>query len=101
MNNSRPTNDSFQIQLDSVLESLVAPSSQVRTHANGPTGVLPLTPEMLLTEPSGNLFGLTQNTGMGWDPNRVLDPEFLILSTHGGLRAEDGSPIALGFHSGH
>jgi putative YjhG/YagF family dehydratase len=101
MNNSRPTNDSLQIQLDSVLESLVAPGSQVRTHANGPIGVLPLTSEMLLTEPSGNLFGLTQNTGMGWDPNRVLDPEFLILSTHGGLRAEDGRPIALGFHSGH
>jgi len=38
---------------------------------------------------------------MGWDPARVLDPEVLILSTHGGLRAEDGSPIALGFHTGH
>ena len=56
---------------------------------------------MLLTEPSGNLFGLTQNAGMGWEPSRLLDPEFLILSTHGGLRAEDGHPIALGFHSGH
>jgi putative YjhG/YagF family dehydratase len=56
---------------------------------------------MLLTEPSGNLFGLSQNAGMGWDPARLLDPEFLILSTHGGLRAEDGSPIALGFHTGH
>jgi len=38
---------------------------------------------------------------MGWEPNRLLDPEFLILSTHGGLRAENGEPIALGFHSGH
>ncbi len=28
-------------------------------------------------------------------------PEFLILSTHGGLRAADGTPIALGFHTGH
>jgi putative YjhG/YagF family dehydratase len=56
---------------------------------------------MLLTEPSGNLFGLTQNAGMGWDPTRLLDPEFLILSTHGGLRAENGEAIALGFHSGH
>ncbi len=56
---------------------------------------------MLLTEPSGNLFGLTQNAGMGWDPSRLLDPEFLILSTHGGLRAENGEAIALGFHSGH
>lgn len=56
---------------------------------------------MLLTEPSGNLFGLSQNAGMGWDPSRLLDPEFLILSTHGGVRAADGTPIALGFHTGH
>jgi putative YjhG/YagF family dehydratase len=56
---------------------------------------------MLLTEPSGNLFGLSQNAGMGWDPARLLDPEFLILSTHGGLRAENGEAIALGFHTGH
>lgn len=56
---------------------------------------------MLLTQPSGNLFGLSQNAGMGWDPRRLLDPEFLILSTHGGVRAADGTPIALGFHTGH
>ena len=57
--------------------------------------------ETPLTEPSGNLFGLSQNAGMGWEPNRLLDPEFLILSTHGGLRAENGEAIALGFHTGH
>ena len=73
----------------------------VATHAAGPAGLLPLTAEMLLTEPSGNLFGLSQNAGMGWDPARLLDPEFLILSTHGGLRAENGEAIALGFHTGH
>jgi putative YjhG/YagF family dehydratase len=56
---------------------------------------------MLLTLPSGDLFGLSQNVGMGWDPAHVLGPEVLILSTHGGLRAEDGTPIALGFHTGH
>jgi putative YjhG/YagF family dehydratase len=56
---------------------------------------------MLLNEPSGNLFGLTQSAGMGWDPARLLDPEFLILSTHGGLRAANGEAIALGFHTGH
>jgi xylonate dehydratase len=71
------------------------------THAAGPAGALPLSAEMLLKEPSGNLFGLSQNAGMGWEPSRLLDPEFLILSTHGGLRAEDGRPIALGFHTGH
>jgi putative YjhG/YagF family dehydratase len=56
---------------------------------------------MLLMRPSGDLFGLSQNAGMGWEPSRLLDPEFLILSTHGGMRAEDGHPIALGFHTGH
>jgi putative YjhG/YagF family dehydratase len=56
---------------------------------------------MLLTAPSGNLFGLTQSAGMGWAPNRLLDPEFLILSTHGGLRGENGEAIALGYHPGH
>jgi xylonate dehydratase len=73
----------------------------VATHAPGPSGVLPITAEMLLTQPSGNLFGLSMNVGMGWDPAHVLGPEVLILSTHGGLRAEDGTPIALGFHTGH
>jgi putative YjhG/YagF family dehydratase len=63
--------------------------------------VLPLTPEMLITEPSGNIFGLTQSAGMGWEPARLRDPEFLILSTHGGLRAENGQAIALGLHTGH
>jgi putative YjhG/YagF family dehydratase len=88
-----------KISLSSVLES--SGSFAVQTHAQGPAGALPLSAEMLLTEPSGNLFGLTQNAGMGWEPNRLLDPEFLILSTHGGLRAENGEPIALGFHTGH
>ncbi|HET7104980.1 MAG TPA: YjhG/YagF family D-xylonate dehydratase [Terracidiphilus sp.] len=73
----------------------------VTTHARGPAGVLPLSADMLLTEPSGNLFGLSQSAGMGWDPARLNDPEFLILSTHGGLRAENGEAVALGFHTGH
>src|ERR1700731_4120456 len=84
-----------------VLESEAAVFRETRTHARGPEGALPITPEMLLTEPSGNLFGLSQNAGMGWEPARLLDPEFLILSTHGGMRAQDGTPIALGFHTGH
>ena len=84
-----------------VLESDPSLFGEVPTHAKGPEGTLPITAEMLLTQPSGNLFGLTQNAGMGWEPARLLDPEFLILSTHGGLRAADGTPIALGFHTGH
>src|SRR5205823_10657470 len=65
------------------------------------TGSLPLTDELLRNSPSGDLFGWTQNAGMGWDPAALGRPEFLILSTQGGLRADDGSPIALGYHTGH
>src|SRR5665213_3160395 len=75
--------------------------AETKTHAPGPEGMLPITAEMLLTQPSGNLFGLSQSAGMGWDPARLLDPEFLILSTHGGMRAENGEAIALGIHTGH
>ncbi len=87
--------------ISSILESSELDYASIRTHAPGPHGSLPITAEMLVIQPSGNLFGLSQNAGMGWAPDRLLDPEFLILSTHGGLRAENGSPIALGFHTGH
>lgn len=74
---------------------------QVRTRAPGPAGQLPIDGAMLLEQPSGNLFGLTQNAGMGWNPAELGRKQFLILSTQGGLRAADGSPVALGYHTGH
>jgi putative YjhG/YagF family dehydratase len=73
----------------------------VATHVAGPVGALPLTAEMLRTRPSGDVFGWTQNAGMGWEPSAIGGAEFLILSTHGGIRAPDGTPIALGYHTGH
>src|ERR1039457_6976451 len=73
----------------------------IHSHAPGPTGALPLTPEILRNHPSGDLFGWTQNAGMGWNPSQMNAKEFLILSTHGGIRAEDGTPVALGYHTGH
>ena len=73
----------------------------VRTHAPGPVGRLPLDAEYLLNAPSGEIFGLTQDVGMGWDPAQLRRKEFLILSTQGGIRAADGTPIALGYHTGH
>ena len=73
----------------------------VRSHAQGPAGSLPIEPDTLLRAPSGDLFGLTQNAGMGWDPRESARTPFLILSTQGGLRGEDGRPIALGYHTGH
>lgn len=72
-----------------------------RTQAAGPVGKLPLTAEDLLERPSGDIFGMTQNAGMGWEAGRLRGREFLILSTQGGLRGEDGRPIALGYHTGH
>ena len=73
----------------------------VRTHVPGPKGALPITAEMLLKRPSGDLFGWTQNAGMGWEPSKLAGGDFLLLSTHGGIRAADGKPIALGYHTGH
>ncbi|MFN9084767.1 MAG: dihydroxy-acid dehydratase, partial [Acidobacteriota bacterium] len=73
----------------------------IRTKVPGPKGQLPITPEMLLTRPSGDLFGWTLNAGMGWDPAKLGGREVLLLSTHGGIRRPDGTPVALGYHTGH
>ena len=78
-----------------------ADAEQVATRGDGPAGSLQLTDEMLRNWPSGDLFGLTQNAGMGWDPNMMAGPQFVVLSTMGGMRAENGQPIALGYHTGH
>lgn len=80
---------------------LTEASRQIRSKAAGPSGSLPLTKEMLLHSPSGDLFGFSQNVGMGWDPAMLTGPQTLILSTLGGLRADDGTPLALGYHTGH
>src|SRR5688500_14231917 len=73
----------------------------VQTKSPGPVGELPLTPEMLLTRPSGDIFALSQNAGMGWNPDKLTGREFLLLSTQGGIRRPDGTPVALGYHTGH
>jgi putative YjhG/YagF family dehydratase len=73
----------------------------VQTRAAGPAGTLPLTEELLREAPSGDLFGWTQDVGMGWTPSELGRREFLLLSTSGGLRDADGRPIALGYHTGH
>src|SRR3954464_13107814 len=73
----------------------------VRTNAPGRAGALPLTEDLLLNAPSGDVFALSQNVGMGWDPAELNHPQVLILSTQGGIRAPDGTPIALGYHTGH
>ena len=93
---------SEMIGLDDVLGTTADDSVySIRTHAAGPAGSLPLTEEMLRNWSSGDLFGLTQDVGMGWSPADVARKEFLLLSTSGGLLADDGTPIALGYHTGH
>jgi putative YjhG/YagF family dehydratase len=74
---------------------------EIQLAADGPSGRLPLTAEFLRDSPSGDVFALSQNAGMGWDPARTRGDEFLILSTQGGVRSDDGTPVALGFHTGH
>ncbi|PYP50515.1 MAG: YjhG/YagF family D-xylonate dehydratase, partial [Gemmatimonadetes bacterium] len=86
--------------LDAVLGTAGAVAAG-RLAGDGPAGRLPLTADMLREEPSGNLFGLTQNVGMGWSPASLDGPQYVIVSTHGGLRGEDGRPVALGYHTGH
>ena len=87
--------------LDEVLGGQASPTSEVQTHAAGPAGALPLSEEMLRDWPSGDIFGLSQNAGMGWPVTEMLGPQFVLLSTQGGIRDQDGKPVALGYHTGH
>jgi xylonate dehydratase len=87
--------------MPSILDSADSSLYDVRTKAPGPQGSLPITAEMLIQRPSGDLFGWAQNAGMGWKPEELGGREILILSTHGGIRAADGTPVALGYHTGH
>ncbi|WP_035507625.1 YjhG/YagF family D-xylonate dehydratase [Halobacillus karajensis] len=73
----------------------------IETKAPGPSGSLPLTDEMLRNSPSGHLFGLSQNVGMGWQPNKLNGKQVLMLSTQGGMKDQNGDPVALGYHTGH
>ena len=87
--------------MDPLLDSPDAAYEGLRTTAEGPAGRLPLEAGQLRHLSSGDLFGLTQNAGMGWNPALLGGRQYLILSTQGGIRAPDGTPVALGYHTGH
>jgi putative YjhG/YagF family dehydratase len=89
------------LTLTDILDSGNPTIYDIQSKALGPRGRIPVTEEMLLHEPSGNLFAYSQNAGMGWNPAQLARKQFLILSTQGGIRATDGTPIALGYHTGH
>ena len=71
-----------------------------RIEGHGPEGRLPLTPEMLRSEPSGNIFGLTQNAGMGWRPDALGGRQYVAVcdgllrdrTHHPGLAPHDRLP---------
>ena len=71
------------------------------TNAPGPQGKLPFTAEMLMEHPSGDIFGMTMNAGMGWEPDKLLGTQVMVIGTVGGIRGADGKPVALGLHTGH
>ena len=97
-----PDHDTYDVSIADVLGTGTDPAlREIQTHADGPKGKVPFTAEFLIEEPSGNHFGMTQNAGMGWNPSELLRKQFIILSTVGGVKAEDGYPIALGLHTGH
>ena len=88
-------------RLITILGAHASANFDVQSKAKGPAGELPLTEDMLLNAPSGDVFGLSMDAGMGWDPAELMRPAVLLLSTQGGIRAADGTPIALGYHTGH
>ena len=89
------------VSLDDILDCHDEGVYDVATHAPGPAGELPLAGEFLARAPSGDLFGLIQDVGMGWPPSRRPADAFLLLSHQGGIRGADGRPVALGYHVGH
>lgn len=89
------------IEFDKIVASNDSAIYELQTSSPGPQGSLPLTEDMLLNWGSGDVFALSQNVGMGWSPANLNRKQFLILSTQGGIRAPDGTPIALGYHTGH
>ena len=89
------------LSFEEIIDSKSQEDFRIKTHAEGPKGKIPFTEDILINEPSGNHFGLSQNAGMGWNPSELLRKQFLILSTSGGLKDKDGEPVALGFHTGH
>lgn len=93
--------DSNEYSAKTVFEPLLSSSYDIKTKAYGPEGQLPLKPEHLLEWPSGDLFAMSQNAGMGWKVSELLNKAFVILSTLGGMRERDGRPVALGYHTGH
>ena len=89
------------VDLDDLLADGGEEIYEVRSRAPGPAGRLNLDEQTVIDSPSGDIFAYSQNAGMGWNPAHLGRSEFLIVSTLGGIRGPDGTPVALGYHTGH
>src|SRR5688500_14682010 len=101
-----PSTPSPQVQPSAAIDARAILESSpevfaVRTKAPGPAGCLPQTEQMLLNWASCDMNGRSHDAAMGRDPRHVGRKEFLILSNIGGIRADDGTPVALGYPTGH
>lgn len=96
-----PSATARDFSADEILETGDPACFDVITCGPGPEGELPLTAEMLIHRASGDAFGMTEDAGMGWDPAALAGPQFVMLSTMGGIRGAGGRPIALGHHTGN
>ena len=75
--------------------------ARVITTVPGPRGRLPVTEPFLRDAASGDFFGEVQTAAILQRPPRSFDKDYLILSTLGGIRSDDGTPIAAGCHTRH
>lgn len=89
------------ITLEEIFDSRKDEVYDIATNGPGPQGGLPLERDAIANSPSGDIFGMSHDVGMGWEPANAAQEQFLLVSTQGGIRAEDGRPVALGFHAGH
>lgn len=92
---------SKEIALEDILDSKNNNIYEIATASAGRQDLLPLDEKLLVDSPSGDIFAMSQNVGMGWDPAKLNLEQFLLLSTQAGIRADDGMPVALGYHTGH
>lgn len=90
-----------ETHLHALLDSGDVGLYEVVTCGPGPQGTLPLTDHQLRHRPSGDTFGMSMDAGMGWEPAALDGPQYVLLSTMGGVRSDVGTPIALGYHTGH
>ena len=92
------------MKLSTVALEILKPGQEhvyhIQTKAAGGGGKLPMTADFLRNSPCGDVFGWIENVAQGWNPSDFGKKQFLILSMNGGIRAKDGTPIALTYSTG-